>query len=261
LGTAGKATISGWAAEPEFGYDPSIDDDAYFGLLPDTFSSAQDELPPVYIQVRRVKPDNTETEVVTFAASDPTPKVSGLPKFMAKLKKDHAGFEQTIDVEPGYEYRIYAVDWMFLKHAVLLQTFTTGVKAIPCSPVDLPAEDLTVHYENVLSGAGDVRLKYMPPTGGYPAWYQGECSPDHPSFTLTCNGGGAQLGIYNNYPGYGTCPPTASPICASFSSAPNAINISSSSANPFSIVYSITSSSCPTFSYEGYTTFTLKEAD
>lgn len=57
----------------------------------------------------------------------------------------------------------------------------------------------------------------------------------------------------------GSCPTGQKLFCSAPGSSPNGLTLSSYTCDPFSVTYTLTSSSCPTLWAEGYTSFTITE--
>ena len=127
----------------------------------------------------------------------------------------------------------------------------TGVGSITCAPCDIPTEDLTISWTNLLSGNGSAPMNYAT---GLNAWTT-ECVDSGLQFRLSCTAGEIELRVFFFVTGF--CPTGQSDFCSSRRSAPLALVPSGYTCSPFSLTFAVTEAGCPTIYEIGNTQFVI----
>jgi hypothetical protein len=133
----------------------------------------------------------------------------------------------------------------------------SGSLSFPCSPCTIPDQSLTISWVNPLAGNGSDTLVYS--TSG-PSWATG-CSGgagvgNQLLFKVFCTGGQIELRVY--YFVSGSCPTGQSNYCSNLRSQGSQLILSHyTCGSGFTLVFSLTTQSCPTLSASGFTSFVI----
>jgi hypothetical protein len=128
---------------------------------------------------------------------------------------------------------------------------SSGGGSVPCSPCNIPAENLTISWTNPLSGDGSATMIY---NSGTELWTTG-CVDGGFQFRLGCNAGTLELrAIF--FTG-GGCPNGTSNFCSNLRSAPLTLTFSTHTCSPFSLAYTVAESGCPALFSPGNTQFVI----
>jgi hypothetical protein len=107
---------------------------------------------------------------------------------------------------------------------------------VACSPCAVPRRNLTVSWNNVLTGGGAVLLMF----NGSNQWKSG-CA-NQLVFTLACQGGSLVFSV--SYFPSGGCPDGASQSCESSSAGPYGLTVVQQVCSPYLLSYAATASNC-----------------
>jgi hypothetical protein len=119
-----------------------------------------------------------------------------------------------------------------------------------CLPCNIPNENLTISWTNLLTGDGSATMTF----GGGPSWATG-CCDNGLMFTLGCNSGSIELRAI--FFVSGTCPTGSSNYCSNLRAGPLSLTLESHSCSPFSLTLALTEAGCPELFDEGNTQFTI----
>jgi hypothetical protein len=126
-----------------------------------------------------------------------------------------------------------------------------------CTPCTIPAQNLTISWVNVLGGNGSDTLVYA---SSGPIWSTG-CSGGMGAgnqliFRLSCTNGSIELRVY--YFLSGTCPSGESAYCSNLLPLGSQLVLSSYTCGVgFTLMFTVTPSSCPELSGSGFTSFVI----
>jgi hypothetical protein len=126
-----------------------------------------------------------------------------------------------------------------------------GGGTVACSPCNIPAQNLTLSWTNVLSGNGSTTLIY---SAGPPASWASGCS-NSLLYKLLCTGGNVELRVI--YFTAGSCPTGTEQYCSNMRVTPYGLTLSSYTCSPFSMTFLSRSATCPAITSSGYTSFTV----
>jgi len=121
---------------------------------------------------------------------------------------------------------------------------------LSCSPCDIPADNLTLSWTNIISGPGSTTLIYSSVGGGQ--WTTG--CVNNLIYNLICTGG--QVDFQVIYFISGTCPTGQRNQCTSLATSPFGLTLVSHTCSPFSMTWT-TVPNCPNVEAAGYINFTI----
>ena len=128
----------------------------------------------------------------------------------------------------------------------------SGTGFTSCGPCNIPNEDLTVSWTNLISGDGSTTLTWNGLTGGAARWTSG-CADEGLLFELQCTGGGMELRAI--FFVEGECPTGTPSYCSNLQAAPLALTLESYTCSPFSATFGVDGTDCPTLFGDGNTHF------
>jgi hypothetical protein len=131
------------------------------------------------------------------------------------------------------------------------RTQVSMVNGYPCAPCAIPETPLTLSWVNALLGGGSTQLIYQ----SQGLWVS-SCE-NQIQFELRCTQNSIELRVL--YFISGTCPTGRSQYCSNLLSKPLNIALMGSVCSPFFVTWTLTSSSCPVLTSNGYTSFTVTE--
>jgi hypothetical protein len=127
----------------------------------------------------------------------------------------------------------------------------SGTSVTTCEPCNIPNEDLTVSWTNVILGDGSATLHY---TSG-PSLWKSDCVDGGVIFQLQCTGTSIEFrGIFFIE---GECPTGTASYCSNVRIAPLKLTLVSTTCTPFSATFSVDGTNCPTLFGDGNTTFVI----
>lgn len=126
----------------------------------------------------------------------------------------------------------------------------SGGGSLACSPCNIPTQNLTLSWVNVLSGNGSTTLTYATTSS---SWTSG-CS-NGLIYKLVCTGGQVELRVI--FFTSGTCPTGTQQFCSNLRVTPFGLTLSSFTCSPFSMTFLSSTSGCSAISTTGYTKFTV----
>jgi hypothetical protein len=126
----------------------------------------------------------------------------------------------------------------------------SGAGSLVCSPCNIPTQNLTLSWVNVVSGNGSTTLTYATP----PASWSSECSIGL-LYKLVCTEGQVELRVI--YFTSGSCPTGTQQYCSNLRATPFGLTLSSYTCAPFSMTFLSAASGCPAITSTGYTSFTI----
>lgn len=127
----------------------------------------------------------------------------------------------------------------------------SGFSSTSCLPCNIPNEDLTVSWVNLLSGDGSATMTY---TTGPSAW-TASCVDDGLIFKLGCNSGNIELRV--TFFIAGDCPDGESDFCSNLGVPPLALTSGSYTCSPFSLSFAVSEDECPAVYGGGNTQITI----
>lgn len=113
-----------------------------------------------------------------------------------------------------------------------------------CSPCDIPNEDLTISWTNIITGDGSATMTYTP---GPSLWRTG-CVDEELMFQLQCAGGFELRAIFFIE---GECPTGTESYCSNLRTAPLVLTLESYTCTPFNATFSVSGTDCPTLFGDG----------
>lgn len=119
-----------------------------------------------------------------------------------------------------------------------------GGGSTACSPCNIPNEDLTISWTNLITGDGSATLTYTP---GPPRWISA-CADEGLIFQLQCTGGFELRAIFFIE---GECPTGTESYCSNLRTAPLTLTLESYTCSPFSATFSVSGTDCPTLFGDG----------
>ena len=122
--------------------------------------------------------------------------------------------------------------------------------SLACSPCNIPGQDLTLSWVNVISGNGSTPLTYAQT----PASWTSACS-NGLLYKTVCTGGQVELRVI--YFTTGSCPTGTQQYCSNLRGTPHGLTLSSYTCSPFSMTFLSTAAACPAITSGGYTQFTI----
>jgi hypothetical protein len=126
----------------------------------------------------------------------------------------------------------------------------SGGGSLACSPCNIPAQDLTLSWVNVISGNGSTTLSYATTPM---SWTSG-CT-DGLIYKLLCTGGQVELRVIHFTGGF--CPTGTQQYCSNLRSAPLGLTLSSFTCSPLSMTFLPQAVGCPAISTTGYLKLTI----
>ena len=126
----------------------------------------------------------------------------------------------------------------------------SAANSLACSPCNIPTQNLTLSWVNLISGNGSTTLTYAPT----PSTWTSGCS-NGLLYKLGCTGGQVELRVI--YFTTGTCPTGTQQYCSNLRITPFGLTLSSYTCSPFSMTVLANSSPCPAIAGSGYTQFTI----
>jgi len=120
---------------------------------------------------------------------------------------------------------------------------------LSCSPCDIPRENLTVEWTNIVTGDGSATMSYG---GAGPDSWASECTGGL-LYILSCNAGSIYFRVV--YFVAGGCPTGTREECSTSAGGLVADTITCS---PLSLQYTLTDVSCPILYSSGFTSFTVR---
>jgi hypothetical protein len=127
-----------------------------------------------------------------------------------------------------------------------------GGPSTTCTPCNIPNEDLTISWVNLLDGDGSATMTYAGGGGG--VWETG-CADSGLRFRLICTGGNIELQALFFITL--TCPTGETQYCSNLESSPLKLVLTSHTCSPFSFTFGVTDTDCPTLFGLGNTQFTI----
>jgi hypothetical protein len=127
-----------------------------------------------------------------------------------------------------------------------------GGPSTTCTPCNIPNEDLTISWVNILDGNGSATMAY---TGGGGGVWQTACVDNGLQFRLICTGGGIELRAF--FFVSGVCPSGESSFCSNFNASPLSLVLTSHTCSPFSFTFTVAGDECPTIYGLGNTQFVI----
>jgi hypothetical protein len=121
-----------------------------------------------------------------------------------------------------------------------------GSSGTMCSPCNIPNEDLTITWSNILTGSSFAIMKF----GVGPFWQTG-CVDSGLQFILSCNSGSIELRAVFFISG--SCPTGSSNYCSNLRSNPLSLTLLDHTCSPFSLTFTLTEAGCPEVYDEGNT--------
>jgi hypothetical protein len=122
--------------------------------------------------------------------------------------------------------------------------------SLACSPCNIPTQNLTLSWVNLISGNGSTALTYATTTA---SWTSG-CS-NGLLYTLVCTGGLVEFRVI--YFTTGSCPTGSQQYCSNLRVTPFGLTLSSFTCSPFSMTFLPNALGCPAITNTGYTKFTI----
>jgi hypothetical protein len=126
----------------------------------------------------------------------------------------------------------------------------SSTSSLTCSPCNIPAQNLTLSWVNVIFGNGSTTLTYA----ATPTSWSSACS-DGLLYKLVCTAGQLELRVI--YFTTGSCPTGTQQYCSNLRAAPFGLTLSTYTCSPFSMTFLSQSSACPTITNSGFTQFTI----
>jgi hypothetical protein len=120
-----------------------------------------------------------------------------------------------------------------------------------CSPCNIPNENLTISWTNLLTGNGSATMTYI----SGPSPWETSCVDGGFEFQLGCNSGTIELRA--NFFTSGGCPEGTSNFCSNLRNSPLALTPSDHTCSPFSLTYTVGESACPALYSAGNTQFVI----
>ena len=125
----------------------------------------------------------------------------------------------------------------------------SGGSFTTCDPCNIPNEDLTISWTNLITGDGSATMMY---TSGPSLWTTG-CVDEGLIFQLNCTGGGFELRAIFFIEG--ECPSGTRSYCSNLQAAPLTLTLESYTCTPFSATFTLSGTDCPTLFGDGNTIF------
>jgi hypothetical protein len=122
--------------------------------------------------------------------------------------------------------------------------------SLACSPCNIPTQNLTLSWVNLISGNGSTTLNYATTTA---SWTSG-CS-NGLLYTLVCTGGLVEFRVI--YFTTGSCPTGSQQYCSNLRVTPFGLTLSRFTCSPFSMTFLPNALGCPAITNTGYTKFTI----
>jgi hypothetical protein len=124
----------------------------------------------------------------------------------------------------------------------------SGSGSTSCSPCNIPNEDLTISWTNIITGDGSAPLIYTP---GPPRWISA-CADEGLIFQLQCVDGFELRAIFFIE---GECPTGTPSYCSNLRASPLFLTLQSYTCSPFSATFTVSGTDCPTLFGDGNTVF------
>ena len=123
----------------------------------------------------------------------------------------------------------------------------------PCGQCQIPRQNLTVSWTNLILGNGATQLVYS----GNPTTQWVSTCTNQLLYEVICNQSQVEFRVY--YFVAGSCPSGQSQYCSTIRSNPFRLPQTHLTCSPFLLTCSVTSASCPSLASNGYTSFTVSQ--
>jgi hypothetical protein len=125
-----------------------------------------------------------------------------------------------------------------------------GGSGTMCSPCNIPNEDLTITWSNILTGSGSATMTF----GAGSLWQTG-CVDSGLQFILSCDSGSIELRAA--FFVSGSCPTGLSNYCSNLRSNRLSLTLIDHACSPFSLTFIVTDVGCPEVYDEGNMQFMI----
>jgi hypothetical protein len=128
---------------------------------------------------------------------------------------------------------------------------------ISCGECQIPRQDLSISWDNLISGPGSTTLYYQ---GSPTTQWISDCT-NQLLYELVCTDNRVEFRVY--YFLSGSCPTGQSQYCSTLRSDPSSLTVPTGGlqcagpSTPFELTCDVTSASCPNLATSGYTSFTV----
>ncbi len=122
-----------------------------------------------------------------------------------------------------------------------------------CGQCQIPRQNLTVSWTNLILGNGATSLVYS----GNPTTQWASACTNQLLYELVCTQNQVEFRVY--YFVSGSCPSGQSQYCSTIRSNPFRLTQTSLTCSPLLLTCSVTSASCPNLASNGYTSFTVSQ--
>jgi hypothetical protein len=130
---------------------------------------------------------------------------------------------------------------------------TPGSGGFTCGTCQIPRQDLTVSWTNLILGNGSTTLVYS----GSPTTQWTSACTNQLLYQLVCTQNRVEFRVY--YFLSGSCPTGQSQYCSTTRLGPNGLTQTNLICSPFLLTCTLTSSTCPNIATYGYTGFTISQ--
>ncbi len=123
----------------------------------------------------------------------------------------------------------------------------------PCGQCQIPRQNLTVSWTNLILGNGATPLVYS----GTPTTQWVSACASQLLYEIVCTQNQVEFRVY--YFVSGSCPSGQSQYCSTIRSNPFGLTQTNLTCSPFLLTCTVTSASCPNLASNGYTSFTISQ--
>jgi hypothetical protein len=127
---------------------------------------------------------------------------------------------------------------------------TGGGGTTTCTPCNIPSEDQTITWTNVLTGNGSATMTF----GAGPTWQTG-CVDSGLQFLLSCDNGSIELRAI--FFVSGSCPTGSTNYCSNLRTSPLTLTLASHVCSPIILTFAVSEIGCPEVYDEGNTQFII----
>jgi hypothetical protein len=127
---------------------------------------------------------------------------------------------------------------------------TGGRGTTTCTPCNIPSEDLTITWTNILTGNGSATMTF----GTGPTWQTG-CVDSGLQFLLSCENGSIELRAI--FFVSGSCPTGSTNYCSNLRTSPLTLTLTSYICSPIILTFAVSEVGCPEVYEEGNTQFII----
>jgi hypothetical protein len=130
---------------------------------------------------------------------------------------------------------------------------TSGQPGYPCGQCQIPRNNLTVSWTNLILGNASTTLAY---TGSPTTQWASACT-NQLLYELVCTQNQVEFRVY--YFLSGSCPGGQSQYCSTIRSNPYSLTQTNFTCSPLLLTCTVTSASCPNLASYGFTGFTISQ--